>query len=81
MEVERKLSSLPTLYKKWLEAEIPTRQYNYDRRWERTNSFSSYPVEQRRNKENSRTRDGKCTVQMYASVNFEFMKENLVIWG
>ena len=32
MEGERKLSSLPTLYKQWLEAEIPNRQYNYDRR-------------------------------------------------
>jgi len=32
MEVGRKLSSLPTLYKQWFETEIPIRQYNYDRR-------------------------------------------------
>ena len=32
MEVEKKLSSLPTVYKQLLEAEIPSRQYNCDRR-------------------------------------------------
>ena len=51
MEGERKLSSLPTLYKQWLEAEIPNRQYNYDRRWEWNTSSSSYLEAQCRNKE------------------------------
>jgi len=77
MEVERNLSSLPTLYKQWPEAEIPNRQYNRDRRWEWTTSSSSYPAAQCRNKENPRTRDGKCTVLMYASVNFVFHERKI----
>jgi hypothetical protein len=34
MEVERSLSSLPALYKQWLEAEISNRQDNRDGRRE-----------------------------------------------
>ena len=69
MEVERSLSSLPTLHKQWLEAEISNRKDNRDGRGDWTASSSSYPAAQRRNKGNPRTRDGECTVLLYVSAN------------
>jgi len=72
MRVEGSQSLSSTLYKQRLESEISSWQNRREGRREWTTSSSSNHSAPRRNKENPRTLDGKCTVLIYASVNSMF---------
>ena len=72
MRVEGSQSLSPTLYKQRPESEISNWQDRREGRWEWTTSSSSHPSAPRRNKENPRTLDRKCTVLIYTSVNSMF---------
>ena len=80
MRVEGRQSLSPTLYKQRLESEISNWQKRWEGRCEWTTSSSSYPSAPRRNKENPRTLDGKCTVLIYASANSMFHEIKKKLW-
>ena len=80
MRVEGSQSLSPTLYKQWLEAENSNRQDSREGRWEWTTTSSSYPWAPRRNKIIPWTLDGKCTVLIYMSVKFGFVRFQNNLW-